>query len=85
MVQYLKSLLVIEIRLLCLFFIFFSENCLRFSHFSDIASGLKFLKNYLMKTFFKTMLKNNWVPQEVNLQEDIEQWRKPGFLTDNEK
>ncbi|MEI8361335.1 MAG: ribonucleotide-diphosphate reductase subunit beta [bacterium] len=43
------------------------------------------LKHPFADEIFKTMLKNNWVPQEVNLQEDIEQWRRAGFLTDNEK
>ena len=35
--------------------------------------------------FFQTMLQNNWVPQEVPLGEDVEQWRKEGYLTDNER
>lgn len=43
------------------------------------------LKHPFADEIFKTMLKNNWVPQEVNLQEDIEQWQKPNFLTDNER
>jgi len=43
------------------------------------------LKHPFADDIFKTMLKNNWVPQEVNLQEDIEQWKKPDFLTENER
>ena len=43
------------------------------------------LKHPFADEIFKTMLQNNWVPQEVNLQEDIEQWKRPNFLTDNEK
>lgn len=43
------------------------------------------LKHPFADEIFKTMLKNNWVPQEVNLQEDIEQWKKPNFLTENER
>ncbi len=43
------------------------------------------LKHPFADEIFKTMLKNNWVPQEVNLQEDIEQWKKPDFLTENER
>lgn len=43
------------------------------------------LKHPFADDIFKTMLKNNWVPQEVNLQEDIEQWKKPNFLTETEK
>lgn len=43
------------------------------------------LKHPFADEIFKTQLKNNWVPQEVNLQEDIEQWKKPNFLTENER
>lgn len=43
------------------------------------------LKHPFADDIFKTMLKNNWVPQEVNLQEDIEQWKRPNLLTENEK
>ncbi|MEI7451953.1 MAG: ribonucleotide-diphosphate reductase subunit beta [Candidatus Falkowbacteria bacterium] len=43
------------------------------------------LKHPFANEIFQTMLKNNWVPQEVNLQEDIEQWNKPGILTENER
>jgi len=28
---------------------------------------------------------NHWLPQEINMQKDIEQWNTPGVLTDNEK
>jgi len=28
---------------------------------------------------------NHWLPQEVNMQKDIEQWNAEGVLTDNEK
>ena len=43
------------------------------------------LKHPFADEIFRTMLKNNWVPQEVNLQEDIEQWKKLDFLTENER
>lgn len=43
------------------------------------------LKHPFADEIFKTMLKNNWVPQEVNLQEDIEQWKKPNFLSESER
>lgn len=43
------------------------------------------LKHAFADDVFKTMLKNNWVPAEVPMQEDIEQWNKPGFLTENER
>lgn len=28
---------------------------------------------------------NHWLPQEIQMQKDIEQWNAPGVLTDNEK
>lgn len=28
---------------------------------------------------------NHWLPQEIGMQKDIEQWNAPGVLTDNEK
>lgn len=28
---------------------------------------------------------NHWLPQEIQMQKDIEQWNTPGVLTDNEK
>jgi ribonucleoside-diphosphate reductase beta chain len=28
---------------------------------------------------------NHWLPQEISMQKDIEQWRTPGVITDNEK
>lgn len=43
------------------------------------------LKHPFADEIFKTMLKNNWVPQEVNLQDDIEQWKKVDILTENER
>ena len=43
------------------------------------------LKHPFADEIFQTMLKNNWVPQEVNLQEDVEQWQKPDYLSEQEK
>jgi len=43
------------------------------------------LKHDFADEIFRTMLNNNWVPAEVQMQEDIEQWNKEGFLTENEK
>jgi ribonucleoside-diphosphate reductase beta chain len=43
------------------------------------------LKHPWADEIFQTMLQNNWVPQEVPLGEDVEQWRKEGYLTDNER
>lgn len=43
------------------------------------------LKHGFADTIFKTMLKNNWVPQEVQLQQDIEQWNDKKTLTEQER
>lgn len=43
------------------------------------------LKHDFADKIFQTMLQNNWVPQEITLQEDIEQWNRAGFLTEQEK
>jgi len=43
------------------------------------------LKHPFADEIFRTSLKNNWVPQEVNLQEDIEQWKKTDFLSASER
>lgn len=34
---------------------------------------------------YKNGVNNNWVPDEVNMQVDVEQWKTPGKLTDEEK
>lgn len=34
---------------------------------------------------YKNGVNNNWVPDEVNMQIDVEQWKTPGKLTDEEK
>ncbi len=43
------------------------------------------LKYDFADKIFRTMLQNNWAPQEVSLQEDIEQWNRPEFLTEQKK
>lgn len=43
------------------------------------------LKHPWAQEIFKTMQKNNWMPEEVPLGEDVGQWRKDGFLSDNER
>lgn len=35
--------------------------------------------------YYNAANSNHWLPQEVNMQKDIEQWNSPGVLTDNEK
>lgn len=34
---------------------------------------------------YKNGVANNWTPEEVNMQKDVEQWQTPGVLTDDEK
>ena len=34
---------------------------------------------------YKTGVANNWVPEEVGMQIDVEQWKTPGVLTRDEK
>lgn len=34
---------------------------------------------------FKTMIKNTWMPEEVNMAKDVEQWKANDVLTDNER
>lgn len=43
------------------------------------------LKHPFANEIFQTMLKNTWVPQEVNMQRDVEQWNAPNGLTGQEK
>lgn len=37
------------------------------------------------REFYKIGVANNWVPDEVNMQKDVEMWKDPGALTDNER
>lgn len=34
---------------------------------------------------YKNGIANNWTPEEVPMQLDVEQWKKPGFLSDSER
>ena len=34
---------------------------------------------------YKDGVANNWIPEEVNMQEDVEMWKAPGQLTDDER
>ncbi len=34
---------------------------------------------------YKNGVANNWVPEEVNMQKDVEQWQSPTFLTEDER
>ena len=37
------------------------------------------------RTHYKTGVANNWVPEEVNMQKDVETWRASDVLTDDER
>ncbi len=43
------------------------------------------LKHPFADEIFKTMLHNNWVPQEVFMGKDLEMWENKDALTDNER
>lgn len=43
------------------------------------------LKHPFADEIFKTMLNNNWVPQEVNMSKDLEMWKSKSMLTENER
>ncbi|QQS59123.1 ribonucleotide-diphosphate reductase subunit beta [Candidatus Peregrinibacteria bacterium] len=43
------------------------------------------LKHPWAQEVFKTMQMNNWMPEEVPMGEDVQQWRQDGFLTENER
>jgi ribonucleoside-diphosphate reductase beta chain len=43
------------------------------------------LKHPWAQELFKTMQRNNWMPEEVPMGEDVEQWRRDDFLTENER
>lgn len=34
---------------------------------------------------FKNLCKNHWLPQEISMSNDINQWKSPGVLSDDEK
>lgn len=37
------------------------------------------------RTYYQTGVANNWVPDEVPMQDDIELWKRPGGLSDEER
>ena len=37
------------------------------------------------RSHYKTGVANNWTPEEVNMQKDVEMWRSPNALTNDEK
>ncbi len=43
------------------------------------------MKYLWAREYYKNGVANNWTPEEVPMQQDIELWRKPGGLTDDER
>jgi ribonucleoside-diphosphate reductase beta chain len=53
--------------------------------FDDGLMQVSPLKHPFADVIFKTMLHNNWVPQEVYMGKDFEMWTTKNFLTENER
>jgi len=43
------------------------------------------MKYMWAREHYKSGIANNWVPEEIPMQLDIEQWKKPGFLSESER
>ena len=37
------------------------------------------------REYYKSGVANNWTPEEVSMQKDVEQWKAPGFLSSTER
>ncbi len=37
------------------------------------------------RDYYKAGVANNWTPEEVSMQKDVEQWKAPGFLSSTER
>ncbi len=37
------------------------------------------------REYYKSGVANNWTPEEVSMQKDVEQWKAPGFLSGTER
>jgi ribonucleoside-diphosphate reductase beta chain len=37
------------------------------------------------RTYYKSGVANNWTPEEVSMQRDVEQWKTPGIISDKER
>jgi ribonucleoside-diphosphate reductase beta chain len=37
------------------------------------------------RSYYKTGVANNWVPEEISMQQDVELWKKPDGLTEGER
>src|ERR1700691_5148716 len=43
------------------------------------------MKYQWARTHYKKGVANNWVPEEVSMQQDVELWKKPGGLSEDER
>ena len=41
------------------------------------------MKYQWARTHYKKGVANNWVPEEVSMQQDVELWKKPGGLSED--
>ncbi len=43
------------------------------------------MKYHWAREYYKSGVANNWTPEEISMQKDIEQWRVPGVLSETER
>lgn len=43
------------------------------------------MKYLWARTYYKSGIANNWTPEEVSMQQDVEQWKTPGAISQKER
>ncbi len=43
------------------------------------------MKHLWARTYYKSGVANNWTPEEISMQRDVEQWKTPGVISDKER
>ena len=43
------------------------------------------MKYLWARTYYKSGVANNWTPEEVSMQRDVEQWKTPGVISAKER
>src|SRR3989338_1534949 len=43
------------------------------------------MKYLWARTYYKSGVANNWTPEEVSMQQDVEQWKTPGAISAKER
>ncbi len=43
------------------------------------------MKYLWARTYYKSGVANNWTPEEISMQRDVEQWKTPGVISDKER